>query len=180
MRVLSKALIGLASVLAVNALGEPRVITFPTSRDVDQEAGVNDILSSDDASAQTVFAPVHHTSNSFIIASKTHKHATSLLLDSNDDEAIHLAAQTFARDVCWITGIRPQLYNDTLPEEVEHAIVVGTVTSKLVQKGVKGVDYRELEGKWESYDVRVARYDGLKNALVIVGSDRVSRSAADL
>lgn len=169
MRVLCNALLGLASAIAANALGEPRVITFPTSDLVEPEN--ENALSQ--GSAQTVFSA--STSNDFTIASKERRHATPLLLDADDDEAVHLAAQTFARDVHSVTGVRPELYNNTLPAGIEHAIVVGTVESKLIQNGVKGLDYRELKGKWESYDVRTAKFHGVEKALVVAGSDRVSR-----
>lgn len=179
---LSNTLFGLASLAslaAVQGLGEQRVITFPNvNLDSDRIDGA---AAAGDAPAQAVLSVPSQTHGllhgDFLIASKHKhkhkKHATPLLLDSNDNEAIHLAAQTFARDVYWVTGVRPELYNDTLPKGTPHAIVVGSVDSDLI-KGVKGgEEIKQLQGKWESYDVRVREYKGLEKALVVVGSDRV-------
>ena len=113
-----------------------------------------------------------------MIASKRHRYATPLLLDSRDDVAIHIAAETFADDVRKVTGLKVALYNDTLPRHIKSAIVVGSLESRVVQD-VQNVDLSGLQGKWESYDARVMpkALHGLDEALVVVGSDRVGRLA---
>lgn len=118
--------------------------------------------------------PPHRGSHGFILASSAHHYAAPILLDSSDDYAIHIAAVNFAKDIERVTGVRPRVYNDTLPKGTTTAVVVGTSGSGLV--GGIGLEHvRELEGKWEAFDARVVqRVRGLEEALVISGSDRVS------
>lgn len=150
------------------ALGEPKVISFPST---------SASTESEQRDGQAVFgAPASASSkDDFLIASKFAKHAAPLLLDSEDNEAIHVAAQSFAHDIYRVTGLKPHLYNDTLPSHVDGAIVVGSVSSKLI-RSIDGASYaKELEGKWESYDARVLEspVKKAKKGLVVVGSDRV-------
>ncbi|KAL7425257.1 hypothetical protein Q5752_000945 [Cryptotrichosporon argae] len=113
--------------------------------------------------------------------------ALPILLDSTDAEALHIAARTFAEDVLRVVGVKPEIYVDTLPAAVTAAIVVATVGSALLgKKKANGAaepnghaqipllkDTNDaLEGKWESYDVRVeAGLAGTAEALVVKGSD---------
>ena len=161
-------LAGLGLITTVFGLGEERVIVFPSASDIAVDAHDN----------QVVFDALNKEKrDSFVLASASHKHAKPLLLDSEDNEAIHVAAQTFADDIYRVTGVRPELYNDTLPRDVSSAVIVGSVSSRLIS-GLDGSNEHTegLKGKWESFDVRVAAkpQKGLKEALVVVGSDRVS------
>lgn len=153
------------------ALGEKRVIYFPTESDKSDPILVG-------GSQQTVFSSSHHSVDSgFSIASKVDHYVAPFLLDSRDDIAIHLAAQTLARDIHTITGIPPRLYNDTLPSNVSQAIIIGSLGSKLIGGISEGQGEREgIKGRWESYDVRVTKkpLKHLKEGLVVTGSDRVS------
>ena len=162
-------LAGLSLVTVALALGEEKVITFPTtSNQVDTEQIIFDSLPSSQ-------------DDSFILASAPHKRSVPLLLDSTDDEAIHVAAQTFAEDVFRVTGLRPLLYNDTLPTDEDRAIVVGSATSRLVSNLQGNMGYVDgLKGKWESFDVRVMEkpVKGVDEGLVVIGSDRVCRPLA--
>ena len=109
--------------------------------------------------------------------------ALPILLDSQDAEAIHIAARSFAEDVFRVVGVRPEIYHDTLPHGSSGAIVAATVSSTLMkglQKGSIGAQVvmtsgsSELEGQWESYEMKVhSGVMGTKDALVITGSDRV-------
>lgn len=150
----------------VAALGEPRVISFPSLDHLDVQH---------EHESQVSFISPKHEDN-FVIASKRHRYAAPLLLDSQDDVAVHIAALTFADDVKKVTGLKVALYNDTLPGHIKTAIIVGSIESRVV-RDVKGVNLDGLEGKWESYDARVMSkaLKGLDEALVVVGSDRVSR-----
>ncbi len=162
-------LVGFGFVGVVLALGEERVITFPSPSKLDQHDSSQVIFGS---TSVPNIAP-----DSFVVASAPHKHSAPLLLDSRDDEAIHVAAQTFAEDIYRVTGLRPELYNDTLPTHIEKAIVVGSVSSRLVRSLHGEMEYVDgLKGKWESFDVRVMSepVKGLEEGLVVVGSDRVS------
>ncbi|GFZ44409.1 LOW QUALITY PROTEIN: hypothetical protein JCM24511_02131 [Saitozyma sp. JCM 24511] len=159
----------LAAPIPTRGLGESRCITFPLEN------------------AATELQALQHTSQyqfgsnlwsaGFLLASETLEYAAPLLLDSGDDEAIHLAASTFADDIQRVTGQRPVLYNDSLPQSVDRAIVIGTRSSRLVQllqdPGANDV-HNGLSGMWEAYDCRVIQKPlaSVQEALLIVGSDR--------
>ena len=158
------------------ALGESKVIGFP----------IDDVLEKIDntqnGGAQATFSSssTNRDKTWFTIASENKEFTAPFLLDSKDNTAIHLAAQTLARDIHTITGSKPILYNDTLPSNVSTAIIIGSIHSKLIegtktQDGVK----EDLDGKWESYDARVVHHPikGLDSALVVTGSDRVSATS---
>jgi hypothetical protein len=87
----------------------------------------------------------------FHIASS--EYATAILLDSKDDEAVHIAANTFADDVERVTGRRPTVHIDSLPKGTSTAIVACTCSSALAHPEVAGA----LDGQWEAYDIRVNR-----------------------
>ncbi|WWC73829.1 uncharacterized protein I206_107801 [Kwoniella pini CBS 10737] len=166
---------GLSLLGKVLALGEERVITFPSIIDLQQQSH----LSLEDTH-QVIFefndAGVlerQKDDHNFVVASKPHKHATPILLDSKDDQAIHVAAQTFAHDVYKVTGQHPRLYNDTLPHGIDRALIVGSISSQLISN-IKSIDRGELHGKWESYEIgwEEQPVKGLKEGLVITGSDR--------
>ena len=153
------------------------------------------------AIAATLAHAVHATddpmitfdTSGFVLASPSG--AVPLLLDSADAAAVHIAAKSFVQDVYAVTGQRMQLYNDSLPGDVKRAVVVGTVASDLIRQVdrhpldgvVQGKQVvigpgerlsKRLEGKWESYEgeVVVSPLPGVKEGLVIAGSDRVSRA----
>ena len=114
-----------------------------------------------------------------IISSSHHKHALPLLLSSQSAPAVHLAAESFAEDIRKVTGVKPKLYNDTLPRHVKEAIVVGVVgEAGFGGEGDEKLKYvDELKGQWESFDVRaVEGVKGLKRALVVAGSNKVCPS----
>jgi hypothetical protein len=97
--------------------------------------------------------------------------ATAILLDSKDDEAVHIAANTFADDVKRVTGRRPTVHIDSLPKGTSTAIVACTSSSALAHRD----SARALEGQWEAYDVRIERDGADGSVMQVVGSDKVSR-----
>jgi hypothetical protein len=104
----------------------------------------------------------------FTIASS--RQATAILVDSKDDQAVHIAANTFADDVERVTGKRPAVHIDTLPKGTTAAIVATTAGSTLLSSdGAVG----ELLGKWEAFDIRVRKAAGIESALCVTGSDKV-------
>jgi hypothetical protein len=128
--------------------------------------------------------------------------ALPILIDSHDSEALHIAVATFAEDILRVTGIRPEIHSDVLPNGTSSAVIAATIGSALMKRvkrrsvsttsgsqtqtpfvggsgsGGPGGPGSELEGKWEAYDVRVLEQplDGLKEGIVVTGSDRVSVS----
>ena len=165
-RMLGRALIPLLAFAGpmVAALGEPKVIQAWTSNFDETEL------------SQVPFQPLHHDRH-FVISNKHHGYSIPILLDSQDDVAVHIAARTFAEDVRRVTGLKPALYNDTLPTEIHSAIIVGTIGSKAIES-LSIQSHVDLKGKWESYDARVISkpLDNVKEALVVAGSDRVGSS----
>lgn len=159
-------LIGLAG---VNALGQHRCL-YPS-----------DDATSSHHTDQVVFDPssLVRGDQDFTIASahpsfKSSEHP--ILTSSKDNIAVHLAAAAFIEDIRRVTGVKLDIYNDTLPAGVKQAIIVGTSESDLIGS-LDGYQYLrdELKGKWESFDIRVVDkpLKGLEKAAVISGSDRV-------
>jgi hypothetical protein len=105
----------------------------------------------------------------FHIASK--EYATAILLDRKDDEAVHIAANTFADDIERVTGRRPTIYFDSLPKGTSTAIVACTNASALAHTD----SARALDGQWEAYDIRVEKDGAAESVMQVVGSDKVSR-----
>ena len=105
----------------------------------------------------------------FVIAD--HGSLVPIITDSSDSASIHLAAATFADDLERVTGTRPVVYNDTVPDWAQKVVMVGTVSSGLLA----GLQPRDLEGQWEAYDVRIVPgpISGVEEALVVMGSDKV-------
>jgi len=99
------------------------------------------------------------------------EHATAILLDSKDDEAVHIAANTFADDIERVIGRRPTVYIDSLPKGTSTAIVACTNSSPLAHAD----SARDLDGKWEAYDIRIERDGAAGSVMQVVGSDKVSR-----
>jgi hypothetical protein len=102
--------------------------------------------------------------DNFVIAD--HGSLVPIITNSSDSSSIHLAVSTFADDLQRVTGSRPAICNDTVPDWASKVIMVGTGFNN------------GLEGKWEAYDIRVVGNpaDGVEEALMITGSDKVSQS----
>ena len=154
----------------VHGLGQQQCLYFPDSHST-----------SDKRADQVVFGNGHDSKYDFILASSD-KRSTSLpiLTSSKDNIAVHLAVASFVTDVAKVTGSKMKVYNDTLPGHNKRAVIVGTSGSEIVKglRGYQGV-VDDLEGKWESFDIRVLENptQDLNEAMVISGSDRVSQPA---
>lgn len=126
------------------------------------------------AIGETQCVQLDHDANgndSFIIADSEQGYVLPILTSSSDPAGVHIAVATFAKDVEKVTGQHPALYNDTLPDWASRAIVVGTAESSLVS----GDGVAEVRGLWEAWDARVVNgVQGLEEALMVVGSDKVS------
>jgi hypothetical protein len=167
------SIVALVIVPLVLALGDDQCILFPKPHLQPSW------FTSPKLALQTIFSrSTDAPSDHFIIADSTahHHYAPSLILDSKDDEAIHIAAHSFVGDIERVTGVRIKVFNDKLPRGVQgKAILVGSVDSGLI-KGEKPDWTEEMRGRWEVWDARVvkSRHHGVDEALILTGSDRVS------
>jgi hypothetical protein len=100
--------------------------------------------------------------DNFVIAD--HGTLVPIITNSSDSASIHIAVSTFADDLERVTGSRPAICNGTVPDWASKVIMIGTGSNN------------GLEGKWEAYDIRVVGnpMDGVDEALMITGSDKVS------
>ena len=120
--------------------------------------------------------------DAFLLASKANP--TPIFYASDSSEAVVIAVNTFADDVERVTGKRPDVQSAETVNRVNPstpAILVGTVSSRLVQdvrqsstSAQLDTKWTSLEGKWESWDVSVVKSEELGTNTVITGSDRVS------
>ncbi len=100
----------------------------------------------------------------------------TIFLDENDFKGVHLVAEDFQKDIERVTGKLPELQtsaeiNSDMP------VIVGTLgKSSLIYQLVQNnkIDVSEIEGKWETFAIQVVNdpFPGVKQALVIVGSDK--------
>jgi hypothetical protein len=157
----------LGALSAVHGLGQQQCLYFPDSHST-----------SDSRTDQVVFENGQIPKHEFLLASSERKvDMVPILTSSKDNIAVHLAVASFVSDVEKVTGARLEVYNDTLPAHSQKAVIVSSSGSDIVKrlKGYQGV-VDDLEGKWESFDIRVLKNPthDLKEAMVIFGSDRVS------
>lgn len=101
-----------------------------------------------------------------------------ILHDAEDPAGVQIAVQSLADDFEEITGTRPQniTWDDgSGPLGNGTAIIIGTVESQLIKIIAEDgkIDVDGLQGKWETFQTSVVSepLPGVRNALVIVGSD---------
>ena len=96
-----------------------------------------------------------------------------IVVSSNDNPAVLHAAKNLQKDFERVTGILPFMGDNT---QAETAIIIGTLDSPLIKEMVsKGkIDAGQLVGLTEKYMITTVTdpADGVKEALVITGSDR--------
>lgn len=100
--------------------------------------------------------------------------AATLVVDPHDAPLVSHAARDLADDISLVTGTRPALGPELRDA---HVVVIGTLgvsrnIDRLVADGK--LDVRDLRGAWESFVIATVEqpFPGVKNALVIAGSDR--------
>ncbi len=103
------------------------------------------------------------------------KNAASILVETNADRAVVRAAEDLAADVERVTGTKPKLSQQA--EDKLNPVIIGTLgQSKIIDRlAADGkLDVTGVRGEWESYVLQIVRkpLPGVKQALVIVGSDR--------
>jgi hypothetical protein len=101
--------------------------------------------------------------------------ATPLVISSSEAKVIQLSAKMFANDVFDISGKNPEILQ-TIPAN-QQIIIAGTIgknrwIDQLIKE--KKVDISAIENKWETWSVNIIEnpFNGVKQALVIIGSDR--------
>jgi hypothetical protein len=161
----------LAGLATVQAVGQQHCLFFP-----------DETSTTTNSPDQVVFTnrPGHHE-DGFVFASSGASilgdGQVPILTSSKDNIAIHLAVKSFVSDLEKVIGLKLGVYNDTLPAHMKRALIVGTSGSEVIKdlKGYQGVR-DDLDGKWESFDMRALRdpTEDLELAVVISGSDRVS------
>jgi len=92
-----------------------------------------------------------------------------VLFSENDAPVVETAAGIFASDVAAVTG--EGCVSISSPQK-GNLVIVGTSASPYVRK-LAGKELEDLEGRWESYTMKVVRnpFPGVRQALVIAGSD---------
>ena len=108
-------------------------------------------------------------------------HNAVIVHDAEDPAGVQIASRAIVVDFEQITGSRPQ--NITWDgsgspgngSSIDTAIIIGTVDSDLIQAIVDNdkLDVDDISGKWETFKTTVVSepLDGVRNALIIVGSD---------
>src|SRR3989442_3578055 len=97
-------------------------------------------------------------------------------VDDRDYSLVKRAGGFLQNDIQMVTGKKPEILN-TLPTSGKNMIIIGTLDksaliNRLVEEKKMNVD--SLKGKWEGYKLQVVDkpFNGIENALVIVGSDK--------
>ncbi len=102
--------------------------------------------------------------------------ASAIYTDMDDAEVVHTVAEHFAQDVERVASHLPTL-RDIDDELSEYMIIIGSIgQNKLIDQLIadKKLNVSTIKGAWERYQVStISRpFEGVKKALVIVGSDR--------
>ncbi|GLB53495.1 hypothetical protein NBRC110019_25360 [Neptunitalea chrysea] len=125
--------------------------------------------------AQITISTSEKEKNYFPI-STTSEEAT-ILYDSSENILVKKSAEFFSSDIEKITGIKPQVATISDMPKSENIIIIATVgnnelINKLVQQGK--IDANAIKGEWERFIIQTIEnpFPGVKNALVILGSDR--------
>lgn len=102
-----------------------------------------------------------------------------ILVDDEDYDGVHIAAENLSKDFAKVTGrANPKTSKDDLNEESKDSIIIiGTVSkSSTIQSliDIGKVNTKQIDGKWESWmTVTISSpIKGYKNALLIIGSDK--------
>lgn len=99
-----------------------------------------------------------------------------LLMNTDDHIGVRLAVENLQNDLLQLTGVKPSLSFDRIPDS-KSVILAGTLgKSALIDDLVKRklIDVQSLKGKWETFQTQTVDhpFPGVEQALVIVGSDK--------
>ena len=117
---------------------------------------------------------VSFAKNDFVLAANNF--VADILLDSNDNKTVLLAAGLFSDDVKRVFGQKPSI-KFTAQSISGNCIIAGSIEDSKVIKDLikrKVIDVSAIKGSWEACLIQVVEnpIKGVGKALVIVGSDR--------
>ncbi len=101
---------------------------------------------------------------------------TSIYVDEHDDWLVLKAAALLQNDIKLTTGKKPEVIS-ILPSYSKNLIIIGTINgSKTIAELInqKKLNVDSVQDKWEAFKLQTISnpIKGIKNALVIVGSDK--------
>lgn len=104
------------------------------------------------------------------------KTLATVAIDSADYISVQTTGRLFAEDVERVTGKKPALVSSK-SKLADYVVIVGTIEkNQLIQELVKSkkLNIESLQNQWESYTIQTIDnpFPGVKQALVIAGSDR--------
>ncbi len=104
------------------------------------------------------------------------KQTSSILIDPADAQVVSIAANILASDIDSITGQKPETVSQ-INQASDRTVIAGTIgqsqwIDNLVSQGK--LDISQIKGQWERYSIQLMDnpFPGIKQALIIVGSDR--------
>ncbi len=123
----------------------------------------------------TISGKIEKKSNYFSIVDKTLP--ALIIYDDSENILVKKSSVFLADDIEKVTGKRPVVSSIDKNVKEENVIIIGTVgnnalINQLVAKGKLNVD--PIKSQWERFIIQTIEkpFPGIKNALVIVGSDR--------
>lgn len=104
------------------------------------------------------------------------KKVAPVYFDTADDASVKKTAQLFAKDIERVTDKLPNVIS-TKSEFKDYVVIIGTVEKNRIIKELvrsKKLNVDKLRNQWERYTIKTINnpFKGVKQALVIVGSDR--------
>ena len=159
--------VALASVVYADTSKDP----LPASQSENLTAGKDATA----ANLEILTAP-SKSAGCITIVGSSEANTAAIVVDTNDDAVVQLAANLFADDVGRVTGRRPLVTNSAASGP--QMIIAGTLGRSAFIDGLakdgKLQDLDKIQGRWEAtlWEVVMHPLPGIERALVIVGSDR--------
>jgi len=123
----------------------------------------------------SISGKIDKKSSQFSIADKNGP--SKIIYDDSENILVKKSSVFFADDIERVTGRRPEISTTDKEINGDNVIIIGTagnnsLINQLVAKGKLSVE--TIEGQWERFIIQTIEkpFPGVKNALVIVGSDR--------
>lgn len=131
-------------------------------------------FSSTELFAQDIIIRDKYDSGYFPVVSNLQ--TASIYVDPKDHWLMHKAAELLQQDVNLITGKKPEIISRLSPT-TNRIIIIGSIdSSEIIQRlaAEKKINIERIKNKWENYQLQTISNPviGIKNALVITGSDK--------